>query len=191
MQLNWGIHPTKAYAIPFLAKDKPSLKSTFSSIILTFFLTLYYYYNYYGSSLDIPPLIVDFIIQTKLYKKFTGYEYLDISVEQVKQIYQEHKDEIIEYIISTIEITEEQMKEYADGVGGQAVANLVFTFMYLDIGRPNMFIDSRSWPSTTSTKARSCCCLGHFGSLGRRLLQRPAPQRQGRRRQAPLPSCWS
>jgi hypothetical protein len=46
MQLNWGIHPTKAYAIPFLAKDRPSLKSTFSSIILTFFLTLYYYYNY-------------------------------------------------------------------------------------------------------------------------------------------------
>jgi hypothetical protein len=37
------------------------------------------------------------------------------------------------------EITDEQMKEYADGVGGQAVANLVFTFMYLDIGRPNMF----------------------------------------------------
>jgi hypothetical protein len=37
------------------------------------------------------------------------------------------------------EITDEQMKEYASGVSGQAVANLVFTFMYLGIGRPNMF----------------------------------------------------
>jgi hypothetical protein len=37
------------------------------------------------------------------------------------------------------EITEEQMLEYTSGISGQAVANLVFTFMYLDIGRPNMF----------------------------------------------------
>ena len=111
MQFNWGIHPTKAYAIPFIAKDKPSLKSTFSSIILTFFLTIYYYYYYYDTESNIPPLILDFIIQTKIYKEqeFGGYDYLNISVEQVKQIYQNYRDKIIEYIISTIEITEEQI----------------------------------------------------------------------------------
>jgi hypothetical protein len=37
------------------------------------------------------------------------------------------------------EITEEQMLEYTSGISGQAVANLVFTFMYLGIERPNMF----------------------------------------------------
>ena len=101
MQLNWGIHPTKAYVIPFLGKDKPSINSTFSSIILTFFLTIDYYYR---TNLDITPLMVNFIIQTKIYKRFRGYNYLNISVEQVKDIYTEYKDKIIEYIISTIVI---------------------------------------------------------------------------------------
>jgi hypothetical protein len=41
--INWGIHPTKCYAIPYKAKDLPLLNSNFSSIIVTIFLTFYYY----------------------------------------------------------------------------------------------------------------------------------------------------
>jgi hypothetical protein len=36
-------------------------------------------------------------------------------------------------------ITVQEMKEYAGGDSGKAVANLIFTFMLLDIERPNMF----------------------------------------------------
>ena len=43
--INWGIHPTKCFAIPYMTKDKPMLKSKFSSYILTIFLTYYYYIN--------------------------------------------------------------------------------------------------------------------------------------------------
>lgn len=41
--INWGIHPDKCIAIPYMNKDKPLLKSNFSSSIITVFLTLYYY----------------------------------------------------------------------------------------------------------------------------------------------------
>ena len=41
--INWGIHPEYAYAIPFKNKDKPLLQSNFSSIVLTIVLTIYYY----------------------------------------------------------------------------------------------------------------------------------------------------
>jgi hypothetical protein len=41
--INWGIHPTKCYAIPYRCKNQPLLMSNFSSPIITIFLTLYYY----------------------------------------------------------------------------------------------------------------------------------------------------
>ena len=41
--INWGIHPNKCYAIPYMNKDKPLIKSNFTSSIITVFLTLYYY----------------------------------------------------------------------------------------------------------------------------------------------------
>ena len=43
--INWGIHPTKCYAIPYLNKDNPLIGSNFSSCVLTIFLTLHYYIN--------------------------------------------------------------------------------------------------------------------------------------------------
>ena len=42
--INWGIHPDKGYAIPYMNKDTPSLNSNFNSIFLTLVLTYYYYY---------------------------------------------------------------------------------------------------------------------------------------------------
>jgi len=46
--INWGIHPEKGYAIPYMNKDTPLLESNFNSIILTLVLTYYYYYkNFY------------------------------------------------------------------------------------------------------------------------------------------------
>jgi hypothetical protein len=41
--------------------------------------------------------------------------------------------------MATRALTEQEMSEYASGVSGKAVANLIFTFVYLDIERPNMF----------------------------------------------------
>ena len=41
--INWGIDEERYYAIPYLSKDKPIINSSFSSVILTIFLTLYYY----------------------------------------------------------------------------------------------------------------------------------------------------
>jgi hypothetical protein len=43
--INWGIHPEKGYAIPYMNKDTPLLESNFNSIILTLVLTYYYYYT--------------------------------------------------------------------------------------------------------------------------------------------------
>jgi len=43
--INWGIHPEKGYAIPYMNKDTPLLESNFNSIILTLVLTFYYYYT--------------------------------------------------------------------------------------------------------------------------------------------------
>ena len=42
--INWGIHPDKGYAIPYMNKDTPFLNSNFNSIFLTLVLTYYYYY---------------------------------------------------------------------------------------------------------------------------------------------------
>jgi len=49
--INWGIHPTKCHAIPFMNKDKPLINSNFSSCILTIFLTFYYYIYLYNNVL--------------------------------------------------------------------------------------------------------------------------------------------
>lgn len=38
-----------------------------------------------------------------------------------------------------LRITDKEILEYTSGVGGQAVVNLVFAFMHLNIERPNMF----------------------------------------------------
>ena len=41
--INWGIDPFKCISIPYMGKDKPILNSSFTSSVLTIFLTLYYY----------------------------------------------------------------------------------------------------------------------------------------------------
>jgi len=43
LNISWGIDKQKLYAIPYRNKDKPIENSSFSSVILTVFLTYYYY----------------------------------------------------------------------------------------------------------------------------------------------------
>ncbi len=65
--VNWGIHPTKCFAIPYLNKDKPLIESNFSSAVLTIFLTLYYWVilkNYYADK-----FVSNFIINYDLIGK--------------------------------------------------------------------------------------------------------------------------
>jgi len=52
LNINWGIDKNKLYAIPYRNKDKPIEKSSFSSIILTIFLTYYYYIIINKSKID-------------------------------------------------------------------------------------------------------------------------------------------
>jgi hypothetical protein len=61
--INWGIHPEKGYAIPYMNKDTPLFDSNFNSIILTLVLTYYYYYLKTSNEFD------DDLISTFIYYK--------------------------------------------------------------------------------------------------------------------------
>ncbi len=63
--IHWGIDKNKYYAVPYANKDKPIANSSFSSSVLTIFLTLYYYVilrNY-----EISDLVVNFVVTNNLY----------------------------------------------------------------------------------------------------------------------------
>ncbi len=70
--VNWGIHPTKCFAIPYLNKDKPLVDSNFSSAVLTIFLTLYYWVILKNYNAD--KFIVNFIINYDLISKIFNIE---------------------------------------------------------------------------------------------------------------------
>ncbi len=62
--IQWGIDFNKYYAVPYLNKDKPIPKSSFSSSVLTIFLTIYYYLIY--KKREISDLIIKFIKESNL-----------------------------------------------------------------------------------------------------------------------------
>ena len=83
--INWGIHPTKFYAIPYRSKGNPLLDSNFSSCILTIYLTLYYYIVLY--KYDISPFVYNCIIKFELYTEiFSKEEPLENSIEHIKHM---------------------------------------------------------------------------------------------------------
>ena len=65
--INWGIHPIKCFVIPYMNKDKPLLKSNFSSSIITVFLTLYYYIVIMEYKVNVH--LTTFLIKNKMIKK--------------------------------------------------------------------------------------------------------------------------
>ena len=65
--INWGIHPIKCFVIPYMNKDKPLLKSNFSSSIITVFLTLYYYIVIMEYRVNVH--LTTFLIKNKMIKK--------------------------------------------------------------------------------------------------------------------------
>lgn len=63
--IHWGIDKNKYYAVPYANKDKPIGNSSFSSSVLTIFLTLYYYAIL--GNFAISDLIVNFVVTNNLY----------------------------------------------------------------------------------------------------------------------------
>ena len=106
--INWGIHPTKAYAIPFINKDKPALDSTFSSIVLTLFLTYYYYYDKIAPKDNkLPSILKAYIRHNKLNYKYKLNK-IDLTDEDLDTLH-DNKYEIIKDVTLTIQMTNEQV----------------------------------------------------------------------------------
>ena len=109
--INWGIHPTKCYAIPYLNKDKPLLKSNFSSCILTLFLTFYYYINLknYQLTQNLYNYVKDNRLQEELFNvdndKYISFYDME---KYVKQIQEYFFKVIFDKIIKSIQLSDEQ-----------------------------------------------------------------------------------
>ena len=111
--INWGIHPTKCYAIPFMNKDKPLLQSSFSSCILTLFLTFYYYINLQKNALTMN--LYNYVIKNNLLEILLNIQNnRNISFDTMKntisdaKINQHFFNIIFEKIISNIRLVDEQ-----------------------------------------------------------------------------------
>ena len=65
--IHWGIDKNKYYAVPYLNKDKPIINSSFSSSVLTIFLTLYYY-AILGNFI-VSDLLINFVIENNYYSE--------------------------------------------------------------------------------------------------------------------------
>ena len=104
--INWGIHPIKAYAIPFINKDKSALESTFSSIVLTLFLTYYYYEKIAPKDNKLPSFLKTYIRYSKLNYKY-GLNKINLTDEDLDTLL-DKKTEIIKDVISTVQMTETQ-----------------------------------------------------------------------------------
>ena len=64
--IHWGVDTEKYYVVPYVNKDKPIPKSTFSSSVLTVFLTVYYYRIYKRPGLS--PLVIKFIVENNMWE---------------------------------------------------------------------------------------------------------------------------
>ena len=101
--INWGIHPEKGYAIPYMNKDTPLLESNFNSIILTLVLTYYYYTKLYIND----NLIFDMnLVSTFIYHK------LQRSVENVFKVVLSDIPEEIHSILNKFEMIDKRKLLY-------------------------------------------------------------------------------
>jgi len=105
--INWGIHSTKYYAIPFANKDKPMNDSNFSSSILTIFLTLLYYNAYKDYD-----KISKYIYDNKLCNMILNISDMWISIDQIKKCLENDitkYNETVKIIINTIKFADIQL----------------------------------------------------------------------------------
>ena len=65
--INWGIDPFRYYAVPYSGKDKPIHMASFSSVILTIFLTIYYYI--FIKNYEISDIVMKIIKENNLFTK--------------------------------------------------------------------------------------------------------------------------
>jgi hypothetical protein len=107
--INWGIHPFKGYAIPFLNKDKPDLSSSFSSIILTIYLTLYFYII--KENFKMNDTIKNYIINNNIISNIFKKDILKPSDDELYDIYRNDENKLLIYesIINTINLTKSQL----------------------------------------------------------------------------------
>ena len=111
--INWGIHPTKGFAIPFFNKDKPDLNSTFSSVIMTIFLTLYFYIEQKKKKLT--NQIKNYIIHNNILQTLFKKDIFLVYDNDIKEIYNDkeelndNKIIILKHIIDNIRLTKTQL----------------------------------------------------------------------------------
>ena len=79
--INWGIHPEKGYAIPYMNKDTPLFDSNFNSIILTLVLTYYYYHL--NTSIVFDDNLVSTFIYYKLQSEVVEYCKKELPIDHI------------------------------------------------------------------------------------------------------------
>jgi hypothetical protein len=114
--INWGIDKNKCYAIPYIKKDKPTINSNFSSIIITISLTLYYYIIL--NDYKVSESIITFIVKNGIYEKIfkihkPDKDIYDVSIRMITSdssgnIKQQLFDVFFETIFSRIMIPSNQ-----------------------------------------------------------------------------------
>jgi hypothetical protein len=118
--INWGIDSEKGYAIPYLNKDTPLANSSFSSIIMTIYLTLHYYLNLYYKDVNGLEYLCDklynYIIKNNILTKVFSIETsITINKEDINSILGTGDDRfkkilsIITYIINNIQLSSKQL----------------------------------------------------------------------------------
>ena len=111
--INWGIHPSKGYAIPYLNKNKPNLNATFSSIIMSIYLTLYYYIIIQKKKFN--SFIKYYVIHNNILETLFNKYILSVSDSHILEIYDDtdtltpSKLLIIKNIINSIKLTHLQL----------------------------------------------------------------------------------
>jgi len=107
--INWGIHPTNGYSIPYFNKNKPDINSTFSSIIMTIYLTLYYYIHI--EKFNINDNIKNYIIHNNIFSLLFNKDIQLVKDSHIEEIYnlQNDKIKIIKNIITSIKLTSLQL----------------------------------------------------------------------------------
>jgi len=90
--INWGIDKENLYAIPYRNKDNPLENSSFSSVILTLFLTYYYYFIINKENID--KNILNFIKKNKYYESI-----LNLKIEEFELTFDLIKDKYTNNII--------------------------------------------------------------------------------------------
>jgi len=107
--INWGIHPTNGYAIPFFNKDKADLNSTFSSVIMTIYLTLYYYLELKKG--EINDNMCNYIIHNNILQKLFNKDIINVTETDISIIFNNYlnKIKILKHIINNIKLTDSQL----------------------------------------------------------------------------------